>query len=227
MMAEAAADDVVKKLPGHGRPLDLSGYHRADPQTRAVAKLLKDHDVLPKPLQDRKEAEDLAARAESEATRAVADLAARREAVDRCAAQLLALLPPASLADLLAPAPLPTYLASADRAALPAPAADVAELCRQLCEAVTAYNRRRRSHRHRIEELLSEAAAFARRLNEQAMLSHRLPAANPLPEAKAEMGLAAFDQAAPALGALPDDLPRRAASAAQGNRPRWRRWLFR
>ena len=47
LLAEAAQDDVVQRLPGKGRPIELGGYMHADAGTRVTNKLLADNDVIP------------------------------------------------------------------------------------------------------------------------------------------------------------------------------------
>ena len=100
LLAEAAQDDVVQRLPGKGRPIDLGDYLHADPESRVANKLLADHNVIPQPLQDRREAEKLAELAEIDAAAALADLGARRCRVAELQEQLLLAATGSSIGDL-------------------------------------------------------------------------------------------------------------------------------
>ncbi|MEE3338675.1 MAG: DnaJ family domain-containing protein, partial [Candidatus Latescibacterota bacterium] len=46
-----------RHLPDKGQPLDLRGYFHADPEQRVAGRLIRDNDILPQPLQDRRDAE--------------------------------------------------------------------------------------------------------------------------------------------------------------------------
>ena len=71
LLAEASRDDVVQRLPGKGKPIDLGGYLYADAESRVANKLLADHHVIPQPLQDRREAGKLAQQADIDTASAV------------------------------------------------------------------------------------------------------------------------------------------------------------
>ncbi len=56
---DAIAGGDFNDLPGRGRPLDWEDYFASGPEHRIGYRLLKDNQLLPEPLQDRKEAEEL------------------------------------------------------------------------------------------------------------------------------------------------------------------------
>ena len=63
LLKEAVSGEDYKNLPGKGKPLDLSGYFKSG-EDRVVNQILKDNEILPPFLQDRKDAETLQQRAD-------------------------------------------------------------------------------------------------------------------------------------------------------------------
>lgn len=61
MLRDAVAGDM--DVPGKGKPLDLKAYFRPDAEHRMAGKILRDNNVLPPQLQERKDAEDHLAKA--------------------------------------------------------------------------------------------------------------------------------------------------------------------
>ena len=59
MFKQAVQGEDLTQLPGYGKPIDLKGYTASDPETRVTSKLLGDDNVLPQPLQDRADTENL------------------------------------------------------------------------------------------------------------------------------------------------------------------------
>ena len=56
MLRDAVSDDT--DMPGKGEPLDLKAYFRPDAEHRMAGKILRDNNVLPAHLQERKDAEE-------------------------------------------------------------------------------------------------------------------------------------------------------------------------
>ena len=56
MLRDAVSDDT--DIPGKGEPLDLKAYFRPDAEYRMAGKILRDNNVLPAHLQERKDAEE-------------------------------------------------------------------------------------------------------------------------------------------------------------------------
>ena len=62
MLRDAVSDDT--DIPGKGKPLDLKAYFRPDAEHRMAGKILRDNNVLPAHLQERKDAEEHLKKAE-------------------------------------------------------------------------------------------------------------------------------------------------------------------
>ena len=73
MLRDAVAGDM--DLPGKGKPLDLTAYFQPDAEHRMAGKILRDNDVLPPQLQERKDAEEHLAKAEAHLRRASEEIA--------------------------------------------------------------------------------------------------------------------------------------------------------
>ena len=63
LLRDAVAGDM--DLPGKGKVLDLSAYFQPDAEYRMAGKIMRDNNVLPPQLQERKDAEDHLAKAET------------------------------------------------------------------------------------------------------------------------------------------------------------------
>lgn len=57
MLRDAVSDECYAALPGKGKPLNLRDYFSADTEFRMAGKILRDNQVLPPQLQERKDAE--------------------------------------------------------------------------------------------------------------------------------------------------------------------------
>lgn len=210
LLATAVTPDAIRHLPGKGQPLDLDGYFRADPEQRMAGRLLRDNDVLPQPLQDRRDAEVARHRAEDALAWASEELTRRRHRIEQWGACVAA----TTVADPILPDDLRPGLVSLLR---PVDAASVAE---QLQQELDAYRRQRRQARQHVRQLAEAADALAGTLNEQIVLSRHLPALLQVSRMDTAGVLARFDAVAPDLPPLPD-LNRR-----HGARPSWWRRLF-
>ncbi|HJP29412.1 MAG TPA: DnaJ family domain-containing protein [Candidatus Latescibacteria bacterium] len=226
LLAEAAQDDVVQRLPGKGRPIDLGDYLHADPESRVANKLLADHNVIPQPLQDRREAEKLAELAEIDAAAALADLGARRCRVAELQEQLRDYWPQqVPVSEIFTPGQVPTWLAST--AGANADDGDWQAVAVELAALVATHNRRRAVARRKVEEALTKAADIARRLNEQVSLSRTLPPGIQMTPVGVETRMQRFDDECPPLETVPVDLGDRLRQAVRAARPSWWRRLLR
>jgi hypothetical protein len=220
LLAEAARDDVVQRLPGKGQPLDLGGYLHADPETRVANKLLQDHHVIPQPLQDRREAEGLEQQASADAAAALSDLGPRREMLVNVQHQLQLCWPAtASPQAIFAPAGVPAWLTP-----LPSESeatGDWHALSMELVTLTATYRRRRDIARRKIAASLGQAADVAKRLNQQVSLSRTLSPGIQMPPVPVQAHLERFDNDCPQIDELPDDLPDRIRKAVHSASPSW------
>lgn len=225
LLAEAAQDDVVQRLPGKGRPLELSGYLHADPQTRVANKLLQDHHVIPQPLQDRRQAELLQQQAEADTVAALEDLGPRRHLLEDLRHQLW-LSWPSSLSpeQIFAPAPVPAWLETppTDPGAVPGRHTAAEELV----TLTLTYNRRRATARRKIAASLEQAAEVIRRLNQQVSLSRTLAPGVQMTPVHVQAHLERFDDDCPSIAELPHDLTDRLRRAVRAASPPWWRRLL-
>ena len=75
MLRDAVSDDT--DMPGKGEPLNLKAYFRPDAEHRMAGKIMRDNNVLPAHLQERKDAEEHIKNAEEhlrQTTRKIAPL---------------------------------------------------------------------------------------------------------------------------------------------------------
>lgn len=225
LLAEAAPHDVVQRLPGKGRPIDLRGYMHADAQSRVANKLLADNNVIPQQLQDRREAEILLQQAEADAATARQDLHPRRCHVEQLQHKLGACWPPSVAAhEVFPPADVPAWLTSA--VAKPDDDGDYQELAAQLATSSAAHNRRRAIARRKVEESLTKVADLRRRLNEQVSLSGSISPGIQLTPVRVEARLERFDADCPPVDDLPGDLAERLRQAVGAASPVWWRRLL-
>ena len=59
LLKEAATEDALLNIPGKGKPLNLRDYFTPGEEFRVAGKILKENQVLPPHLQERKDAENL------------------------------------------------------------------------------------------------------------------------------------------------------------------------
>ncbi len=79
MLRDAVSDDT--DIPGKGKPLDLKAYFRPDAEHRMAGKILRDNNVLPAQLQERKDAEEYLKKAEEHLQRATEKIAPLQKAI--------------------------------------------------------------------------------------------------------------------------------------------------
>lgn len=226
LLAQAAQDDVVQKLPGKGRPLDLHGYRHADAQTRVANKLLQDHHVIPQPLQDRREVEQLEQQAQTDAEAARHDLAARRQAIEELQRQLSTRWPAvvADPAGVFSPDDVPAWLhanRSTESASVGDGSDDWAGTAASLAQATAAHDQQRAIYRRKVEQALTRAADLTRKFNQHISLSRTMPAGLQMTPVRATAQLAQFDADCPAAPCIPADLADRLQQAVRAATPRW------
>ena len=225
LLAEATQDDVMQRLSGKGRPIDLGGYMHADTGTRVANKLLKDNDVIPQQLQDRREAEMLQQQAETDTAAARQDLHPRRCQVEELQKRLRACWPVSvAPAEVFSGGDVPTWMTDPD--AKSDNGGDWQELAAQLATSSAVHNRRRAVARRKVEESLTEVARLTRRLNEQVSLSRSIFPGIQMTPVRVEAHLERFDVDCPRVDNVPEDLARLLRQAVRAaSPPLWRRLL--
>ena len=87
MLRDAVSDDT--DIPGKGKPLNLKAYFRPDAEHRMAGKILRDNNVLPAHLQERKDAEEHLKKAEEYLQRASEKIAPLQKAIRPLAQTLI------------------------------------------------------------------------------------------------------------------------------------------
>ena len=87
MLRDAVSDDT--DIPGKGKPLDLKMYFRPDAEYRMAGKILRDNNVLPAHLQERKDAEEYLKKAGEHLQRATEKIAPLQKAIRPLAQTLI------------------------------------------------------------------------------------------------------------------------------------------
>ncbi len=87
MLRDAVSDDT--DIPGKGKPLDLKAYFRPDAEYRMAGKILRDNNVLPAHLQERKDAEEHLKNADEHLQRATEKIAPLQKAIRPLAQTLI------------------------------------------------------------------------------------------------------------------------------------------
>ena len=87
MLRDAVSNDT--DIPGKGKPLDLKTYFRPDAEHRMAGKILRDNNVLPAHLQERKDAEEYLKKAEEHLRRATKKIAPLQKAIRPLAQTLI------------------------------------------------------------------------------------------------------------------------------------------
>lgn len=226
MLKHALEQEDLSQLPGYGKPIDLTGYNTSNPETRVTDKLLNDNEVLPQPLQERREAEKLRQDADEYLDRQLVVLVESTRRIEPVADALIAPFPDRrTVLELLGLGDWPSYLPEPRGAELPR-----RQTFRRsgavLLELVSRHNRH-------IEAIVSQYLQRLRRfndcvgrLNTQVSLSPQLPqlpnlrAADPASEEAA-----ARDRLTPMVKP-PADIERRLdAYHREADPPLWQRLI--
>ena len=215
----------MQRLPGKGSPLDLSGYLHADPETRVANKLLRDHHVIPQPLQYRREAEGLQQQAVADAAAALDDLGPLRQRLEDLRNRLCLSWPSSVSAEqIFAPAGVPAWLATP-------PTATIADrgwqtIIEELVMLTLNVNRHRATALRKIAASLEQAAEITHRLNQQVSLSRTLAPGVQMTPVPVQAQLDRFDDDCPEIAELPEDLTARLRQAVRAASPPWWRRLL-
>ena len=87
MLRDAVSDGT--DIPGKGKPLDLKAYFRPDAEYRMAGKILRDNNVLPAHLQERKDAEEYLKKAEEHLRQTTEKIAPLQKAIHPLAQTLI------------------------------------------------------------------------------------------------------------------------------------------
>jgi len=196
LLAEAVKPESIEHLSGKGRPLNLAGYFHADPEQRVASRLMRDNNVLPQPLQDRRDAEVSRLRIEEALDKAQQELAALEREIHQLSACLLALHPQAR-------SHLPQHMLHPAASPL---MADATTVIQELVTSIEVYRSRRRRDRQRQVDLAVTARDKTRELNEQVMLNRHLPASLQMTGVDTQSCLATFDATIRDIAALPEQI---------------------
>ncbi len=91
MLRDAVSGDT--DIPGKGKPLDLKAYFRPDAEHRMAGKILRDNNVLPLHLQERKDAEEYLKAAEEHLRLAAEKITPLQKAIRPLAQTLIRTFP--------------------------------------------------------------------------------------------------------------------------------------
>tara|TARA_Y100001960_G_scaffold277886_1_gene308979 strand:- start:216 stop:980 length:765 start_codon:yes stop_codon:yes gene_type:complete len=210
MLKQAVDNEDLTTLPGYGRPIDLKGYSTSDPETRVASKLLGDNQVLPQPLQDRIDAENLRRQADDYLTVEDEHLQEMRQRIQPLATAFTAPFPDQqTVLEVLQIESWPSCLPKPTDAELPRLKSFV-KTGRMLVEHMSKYNRRVDIVVCQYLERLSGYNECVERVAGQIPLATGLPAAPTLRAADpaAEEQTARTRLGLP-LAALPADIEQR------------------
>ncbi len=225
-----SVDDLLKEAAAQvnkadqGRPIDLSDYFSSGAENRIGNRLLKDNEVLPQPLQERKDAEELRRRAETYLQSETARLSCERERIGAAVQPVTAPFPDrATLLALLELDTWPHYLA--DPTGTPLPSLNLwlqqGVAAQQL---ITTYNRQIEIAQTQYLELLEKANACVARLNIQVAFSPHLAAQMQMPKDNTAQRRQVIHSQLPPLLPLPRDLDQRLARYYRSLKPNfWQR----
>ncbi len=93
MLRDAVSDETYAELPGKGKPLNLRDYFTPDAEYRMAGKILRDNQVLPPQLQERKDAESSLREAETQLQKATENILPLREEIYKIAQHVASVFP--------------------------------------------------------------------------------------------------------------------------------------
>jgi hypothetical protein len=209
MLADAVAGEDLTILPGAGQPVDLAGYFASGPEHRMANRILRDNQVLPQPLQERRDAENLQAEAEAYLERQQQQLGELFAQLESATAALCAPFTSRdALLQTLGWSEWPTYFSEPTAAPLPRLHIWLKQ-AQVLSEYIATYNRRIEIGVAHYMDLLAKANACIERLNKQVLFSHQLTPGLQLRPLKIEDFAATAHEQWPRLELLPADLRQR------------------
>ncbi len=220
LLRDAAASDNFKDLPGKGRPLDLNAYFAAGEEHRVTHRLLKDNNILPQHLQDRKDAEDLERASRELFAREKEGFGQLHAEIRQVAQTLMAAFPDRQtllqglgLTDWPFDFPDPAAASTTDLSRL-------LQQAHRLRRLTARYNRRAGAFISRYLDLLQEAQERVGRYKKQIIATGRLftgftsPPSIDIPAREQEIR-----EAIPLLPPLPEDLADRLRAYLKKTRP--------
>ncbi len=209
MLAAAIADEDIIILPGAGKPIDLEGYFASGAEHRMANRILRDNQILPQPLQERRDAENFQAEAETYLEQQKQQLRALYEQLGPATTALSAPFPSrAELLETLGWTEWPAYFS--EPAATPLPRLrSWLEQVQTLGENIATYNRRKEICVAHYVGLLDKANACIDRLNKQVLFSRHLTPSLQLRPLKSEELAATARNNWQCLEPLPTDLRQR------------------
>ena len=227
MLAHAVNSEEFARLPGKGKPVDLGYYFASGPEHRVAGKILKDNAVLPQPLQDRRDVEQLRGEAAENLAQQSAALAALKEHItDQGPALSHYFADRAALIKRLELSTWPTYLPEPIGKPLPARRPFVARAL-ALATMVVDYNRRTEIAVSQYLKPLRRANELVTRLNEGVASSRHLSQYLQLKTLDLDHSEAAVRATLLPLIPLPADLAWRLEKYHSEMRPSlWRRLIY-
>lgn len=224
LLADAVASEDLTNLPGAGKPVDLEGYFASGAEHRIANRILRDNQVLPQPLQERRDAENLQAEAEAYLDQQRPQLHAFYEKIQSATAVLCAPFPSrAVLLQVLDFPEWPDYFSEPIATPLPSLRGWLQQT-QVLDKDVASYNRRIEISTAHYMDLLNKANSCIDRLNKQVLFSRHLTPDLQLRPIKTEEREAAIRDESPRIKLLPADLNQRLEAYYRQTRPSfWRR----
>ena len=219
ILREAVNDEEMANLPGKGKPLDLTKYFAAG-DARMANKILKDNQVLPLHLQDRKDAETHAKAATDLLEKIKATLAEKRQAIQEAAHPLVSSFPDrSSVLEKLGLESWPDCFPEPSNA----PIKNLPELQKrgeQLAQLMIQYNARIKAFMHQYIEHLSHVQESIQSYQKQTLFTRGF---TPAPSGLQEINLSEREieirTAFPFLPQFPEDFPQRLKSYLKEHRP--------
>lgn len=224
LLEKALKETDFAVLPDRGKPLDLKKYFASGPEYRIAHKLLKDNQVLPQSLQERKEAEQFTLAAGTYIDRERDNLAVLYSTIPQTAARVTKVFPDCrSLLDILSMDTLPAYLPEPAAAPPPSPQQLLRDAL-HLEQEIAAYNRHLEIVISHYIHLLEQANNRISRLYTQVACCRDLSPHLQLKPHDIETEKKDFHNTHPPLPPLPTDFPERLYNYYGGAHPSiWQR----
>lgn len=227
MLAFVASDKEIANLPGIGKPLNLEAYFKPGEEFRVAGKILKENSVLPPHLQERKDAEDMQAKAELIYVEALRDIPSLRQDLLTQIEVLTGTFPSRSLCqEQLGFQDWPQDLSEppGETTSLPS-----AEHVQNLLKEIARYNARVRNVIYRYLDCLQKAQQNIANFHKRQLLTTSLtPTYHHVPDIDLEQAKTQIEQTFSLLPTFPDDLYKRLKKwHRQTTPPVWKRLLRR
>ena len=223
MLRAAVTDEIYETLPGKGKPLNLDAYFASGKAYRMANKILKDNQVLPQHLQDRKDAETHRQTAEQMLAAETEALARAHDKIGDAARSLMAGFPDKqAFQDCFGFANWPFAFPAAgtrpsDR--------DLQPMAERVSELLRRYASRRNGMIRRYLACMQKANACIQNCRKYDRFSSRLQSSNTPPTPIDLPGLEAdIRRQIPDLPTFPDDTMHRLKADLKARRPSpWKR----